>query len=303
MLGGDGGGQAEEPRLPSPLPPPHGLGVCIWMHLVNGTGNSPSPGRPTPGVVKHDKSSGGSVDTTKTRSDPQRVRMSSGERPIGTAKGKQPDTEALCPTPPPLVAVSRGRIPSHAMRFPSHGFQIFPWDPSGLIANGFISITFPYEMRINPDLTAITLQIDCLGIRPRTRRAASVRCGRGLWLQGPCVVVPGKFGRRGVLTAERPVSVPSSAPFLPNTTLMLCPCPAWAWGKLACGGVGGEGSFEKAATRRNMRREERVTVQGPVKEQQPDGMSHGGGGGHSSPPKEGGGVWVRGSRDRPLPRG
>ena len=23
----------------------HGLGVCIWMHLVNGTGNSPSPGQ------------------------------------------------------------------------------------------------------------------------------------------------------------------------------------------------------------------------------------------------------------------
>ena len=34
------------------------------------------------------------------------------------------------------------------------------------------------------------------------------------------------------------------------------------------GGGGG------AATRRNMRREERVTVQGPVKKQQPDGMSH-----------------------------
>ena len=32
-----------------------------------------------PGVVKQDKSSRGSVDTTKTRSDPQRVRMSSGE--------------------------------------------------------------------------------------------------------------------------------------------------------------------------------------------------------------------------------
>ena len=31
---------------------------------------------------------------------------------------------------------------------------------------------------------------------------------------------------------------------------------------------------QKAATRRNMRREERLTVQGPVKEQQPDGMSH-----------------------------
>ena len=37
------------------VPPPpgcrqtrHGLGVCIWMHLVNGTGNSPSLGQPTP---------------------------------------------------------------------------------------------------------------------------------------------------------------------------------------------------------------------------------------------------------------
>ena len=28
--------------------------------------------------------------------------MSSGERPIGAAKGKQPNTEALCPPPPPL---------------------------------------------------------------------------------------------------------------------------------------------------------------------------------------------------------
>ena len=43
----------------------------------------------------------------------------------------------------------------------------------------------------------------------------------------------------------------------------------------------GRSGRQKAATRRNMRRDERVTVQGPVKEQQPDGMSHGGrGGGH-----------------------
>ena len=56
---------------------------------------------PPPGVVKQNKSSGGSVDTTKTRSGPQRVRMSSGERPIGAAKGKQSDTEALCQPPPP----------------------------------------------------------------------------------------------------------------------------------------------------------------------------------------------------------
>ena len=71
------------------------------MHLVNGTGNSPSPGRPTPGEVKQDKSSRGSGDTTKTRSDPQRVRIGGGEGPMGAAKGKQPNTEALCQPPPP----------------------------------------------------------------------------------------------------------------------------------------------------------------------------------------------------------
>ena len=66
---------------------------------------APSLGRPTPAVVKQDKSSGGSVDTTKTRSGPQRVRMSSGERPVGAAKGKQSDTEALCQTPPNVLYV------------------------------------------------------------------------------------------------------------------------------------------------------------------------------------------------------
>ena len=68
--------------------------------MATARATAPSPGRPTPGVVKQDKSSGGSVDTTKTRSDPQRVRMCSGERPIGAAKGKQSDTEALPPPPP-----------------------------------------------------------------------------------------------------------------------------------------------------------------------------------------------------------
>ena len=53
-----------------------------------------------PPALKQDKSSRGSVDTTKTRSGPQRVRMCSGEKPIGAAKGKQSDTEALCQTPP-----------------------------------------------------------------------------------------------------------------------------------------------------------------------------------------------------------
>ena len=41
----------------------------------------------------------------------------------------------------------------------------------------------------------------------------------------------------------------------------------------------GRSGRQNAATRRNMRREDRVTVQGPVKKQQPDGMSHRGGGG------------------------
>ena len=36
----------------------------------------------------------------------------------------------------------------------------------------------------------------------------------------------------------------------------------------------GRSGRQKAATRRNMQTEERVTVQGPVKKQQPDGMSH-----------------------------
>ena len=65
-------------------------------------GAPPPLPRPS-GVVRQDKSSGGSADTTKTRSGPQRVRMCSGERPIGAAKGKQTKTMALCqPPPPPL---------------------------------------------------------------------------------------------------------------------------------------------------------------------------------------------------------
>ena len=47
------------------------------------------------------KSFRGSIETTKTRLGPQRVRMSSGDRPTGAAKGKQSDTEALCQPPPP----------------------------------------------------------------------------------------------------------------------------------------------------------------------------------------------------------
>ena len=73
------------------------------MHLVNGTGNSPSPRQPTPGVVKQDKSSRGSVDTTKTPSGPQKVRMSSDRRrQRQTIRYRGP-----VPTPPPQPPVPR----------------------------------------------------------------------------------------------------------------------------------------------------------------------------------------------------
>ena len=85
------------PPIAPPRPPPphtHTPGQRHGQQAVSGTAD--------PGVVKQDKSSRGSIDTTKTRSNPQRVRMSNGERPIGTAKGKQPNNEALCqPSPPP----------------------------------------------------------------------------------------------------------------------------------------------------------------------------------------------------------
>ena len=72
------------------------------VHLdAPGQWHGQQPVSDDPGVVKQDKSSRGSVDTTKIRSDPQRARMSSGERPIGAAEGKQSDTEALCQPPPP----------------------------------------------------------------------------------------------------------------------------------------------------------------------------------------------------------
>ena len=46
----------------------------------------------------------------------------------------------------------------------------------------------------------------------------------------------------------------------------------------------GRSGRQNAATRRNMRRDERVTVQGPVKKQPSDGVSHRGSAGSSPPP-------------------
>ena len=84
-----GGGGLDPPTPPSPPPqkgPCGAVGVLAHMH-------SPPTHRLPPG---------GSVDTTKTRLGPQRVRMSGGERPRGAARDKQSDTGALCqPSPPP----------------------------------------------------------------------------------------------------------------------------------------------------------------------------------------------------------
>ena len=102
------------------------------MHLVNGTGNSPSPGRPTPRVVKQDKLSRGSVDTTKTRSDPQRVRMCSGERPIDATKGKHPTTEAFYQPPPPNHHHHRHQSPSRFGQARARGLRVLTSGAAGL---------------------------------------------------------------------------------------------------------------------------------------------------------------------------
>ena len=64
-------------------------------------GQQPVFGTADLGVVKQDKSSRGSADTAKTRSDPQRVRMCKGERPIGGTKGKQTTPWPRAKPPPP----------------------------------------------------------------------------------------------------------------------------------------------------------------------------------------------------------
>ena len=107
--GGGGGGPgvlgSANPRMDS-----EGASGCPWS-MARAT--APSLGQPTPGVVKQDKSSGGSVDTTKTRLGPQRVWMCNGEGPIGTAKGKQTNTMALCHRPPCTTPDALSRYRRH----------------------------------------------------------------------------------------------------------------------------------------------------------------------------------------------
>ena len=88
-----------------------------------------------------------------------------------------------------------------------------------------------------------------------------------------CAGGTGVGGFRGpnknLCTQNRPpISGPFGIFFLRKYFLM--------WGGTTGRSTGRSGR-QNAAPRRNMRREERVTVQGPVKKQQPDGMSHRGG--------------------------
>ena len=85
-------------RCSWPYTPPSG---CTWSTARA----RPISGTADPGVVKQDKSSRGSVDTTEICSDPQRVGMYNGERPIGAAKG-QTNTMPSCQPPHPTHSKS-----------------------------------------------------------------------------------------------------------------------------------------------------------------------------------------------------
>ena len=97
-------------------------------------------------------------------------------------------------------------------------------------------------------------------------------CGRAVWLwAGRCWFPAG--GKLPRVTFRRVVVSlrgPGQSPVLPFACCV---------GSLRSVGRCGR---QNAATRRNMRREERVTVQGPVKKQQLDGKSHRGTGGEGA---------------------
>ena len=126
----------------------------------------------------------------------------------------------------------------------------------------------------------------------RTRAGGACRSGGpALWSHAGLCFVPG--GRAAVCAGLRPGAYGT-------LNQRLCPM-VWSRSRTApfgrelkkcrmgraAGGRGGRTRTRKRhrqehrpqrPTERNIRREERGTVQGPVKEQQPDGMSHGGGG-------------------------
>ena len=71
------------------------------MHPVNGTGNSPSPGQPTPGVVKQDKSSRGSVDNNQNTFGPTEGQNEQWREANRRRQRQTIRYQGLVPTPPP----------------------------------------------------------------------------------------------------------------------------------------------------------------------------------------------------------
>ena len=98
-------------------------------------GQQPVSGSADPGVVKQEKSSRGSVDTTKRRSDPQRVGLHNGERPIGAANDNQTNHTASCqPAPPIPPAVHSQRASSTKLEQVHYTGGTNRRTPSALIA-------------------------------------------------------------------------------------------------------------------------------------------------------------------------
>ena len=86
--------------------PPCAGGSVIGTCSVGFTGAPPFARRMCIVLMEHP-----AVDTTKTRSDPQRVWMWKGERPIGAAKGKQTSTMASCSTAPVVPSCLQKAVP------------------------------------------------------------------------------------------------------------------------------------------------------------------------------------------------
>ena len=68
--------------------------------------------------------------------------MSSGERPIGAAKGKQPNTEALCQSPP-RSPQGRAKKGWGVWERGSHDRPVQRGHPKNLRPGRFFSKTFP----------------------------------------------------------------------------------------------------------------------------------------------------------------
>ena len=246
--------------------------------------------------------------------------MSSGERPIGAAKGKQSDTEALCQPPPPLsplLILCRGitcaggnsagafssatndvpilygeqkrvRVKSRTINTRADramGTAVGQKAPKRVQARGGGGVLRPTE-RSDPTQHAKGRTGDCPGPRKETTTRRNVT--QGGWtprhpphpLKGAVLVGHGRGrGTDASRTRQQPAHPQYTNYWAPLTRKRHSPgTPTTGLrerGNDTSRSTGRSGR-QNAATRRNMRREERVTVQGPVKKQQPDGMSHGG---------------------------